>query len=49
MVLLNELNVNAKYYAKLDIPFLLYGPYRPSGVYNLRIQVLKLKPSIYEL
>ena len=48
MVLLNELNTNAKYYAKLDIPFLLYGPYRPSGVYNIRIQVLKLKPSKYE-
>ena len=48
MVKLDGLKKNAKYYAKLDIPFLLHGPYRPGGLYNIRIQVLKLKPSQYE-
>jgi len=48
MVKLDDLKKDAKYYAKLDIPFLLYGPYRPCGVHNVRIQVLKFKPSKYE-
>ena len=48
MVQLDDLKKDGKYYATLNIPYLLVGPYRDCGVHNLRIQVLKLKPSEYE-
>jgi len=48
MVQLDDLKKDGKYYATLDMPSLLYGPYRDCGMHNVRIQVLKLKPSEYE-
>lgn len=48
MVKLDELKKMEKYYVTVDIPYTLNCPYRDCGMYNLRIQVLKLKPSVHE-
>ena len=48
MVKLDDLKTDRKYYAILNIPYLLYGPYQDCGIHSVRIKVLKLKPREYE-